>query len=96
MSNVKRMSPLVPAAAVFVGLLAVSQWGDSGLAGPSAANAAFQTEPPFNATQQRKEMIEQLKRLNERMASIEAKLDRGINVKVTEMPAGAIPAPATP
>jgi len=92
MRNAKRYSSLVPAAAVFVGMLLISQWGDSGAAGPSTANAAFQTEPPFNAGQQRKETIDQLKRLNERLAAIESKLDRGINVKVTEMPAGSMPA----
>lgn len=89
MRHAKRISSLVPAAAVFAGMLLIAQMGD---AGPAAANAAYQPETPFNATQQRKDMIEQLKQLNERMARIEAKLERGINVKVTEMPAGSAPA----
>lgn len=89
MRNAKRLSSLIPAAVVFAGMLLIAQLGDTG---PAAANAAYQPETPFNATQQRKDMIEQLKQLNDRMARIEAKLDKGINVKVTEMPAGSAPA----
>lgn len=96
MRNAKRYSALVPAAAVFAGLLVVSQWGDSGAGGPATANAAYQPETPFNATQQRKEQLEQLKLMNERLARIESKLDRGINVKVTEMPASATAPAAAP
>ncbi len=95
MRTTKRVSALIPAAAVFACLLAVSQWGDAGAAGPAAANAAYQPESPFNAAQQRKEQLEQLKLINERLARIESRLDRGINVKVTEMPAAANP-PAKP
>lgn len=92
-TNPKRYSALLPAAAVFAGLLAVSHLSDSGAATPATANAAYQPETPFNAAQQRKEQLEQLKLLNEKMARIESKLDRGISVKVTEMPATA---PAKP
>ncbi len=96
MRTTKRYSALVPAAAVFVGMLVVSQLGDSNVAGPATANAAYQPETPFNAAQQRKEQLEQLKLINERLARIESKLERGINVKVTEMPAMSPPPPAKP
>jgi hypothetical protein len=87
MRHSKRMSTLVPAAAILAALFAVAQLGD---ANPQSANAAaYQPETPFNAAQQRKDTIEQLKLLNERMSRIEAKLEKGINVKVTEMPASA-------
>lgn len=95
MRNAKRFTALVPAAAVFAGLLAISQLGSSGTAGTAAALAAEPpAESPFNAMQQRKEQLEQFKQMNERLARIEAKLDKGINVKVLEMPASA-PAPAS-
>jgi hypothetical protein len=45
-------------------------------------------DPPFNAAEQRKRMIEQLVQLNDRIGRIEARLDKGISVRVTEMPAG--------
>ena len=44
-------------------------------------------DPPFNAGGQRKQMIDQLVQLNDKIARIEARLDRGLSVKVTEMPA---------
>jgi len=84
-----RYSALLPAAAVFAGLLTVSHLSDSYAVSPATATAAPQPETPFNAAQQRKEQLEQLKQINERMARIETKLDKGINVKVTEMPAAA-------
>ena len=95
MRNAKRFSALVPAAAIFAGLLAVAQLGTTGT---QTATAAYQQQPesPFNATQQRKEQLEQFKQMNERLARIEAKLDKGINVRVTEMPAGSSPPPAKP
>lgn len=43
--------------------------------------------PPFNAAEQRKQMIALLELLNRRVSSLENKLDKGLNVKVTEMPA---------
>lgn len=45
------------------------------------------TSPPFNATEQRNRVISQLDQMNHRLATIEAKLDKGLSVKVTEMPA---------
>lgn len=91
MRNAKRFTALLPAAAAFAGLLAASHFGDA--FAPSQASAYQPGETPFNATAQRKEMIEQLKMLNERMTRIESKLDRGVNVKVTEMPAVTVQNP---
>ncbi|MGQ0627058.1 MAG: hypothetical protein ACT4PL_03040 [Phycisphaerales bacterium] len=50
-------------------------------------------DPPFNAAGQRKQMIEQLTMLNERIARLEARLDKGLSVKVTEMPAVMVKTP---
>ena len=43
-------------------------------------------EPPFNAAEQRKQMIAALQQMNTRLSAIETKLNAGLNVKVTEMP----------
>jgi hypothetical protein len=51
-------------------------------------------ETPFNAADQRKQMITQLDLINKRLAAIEKKLDSGLNVKVTEMPAVIIKDPS--
>ena len=85
MRSNKRLAAILPAAALFAGLLAVAKLSDS----PAAAHAAFQPETPFNAAQQRKDQLEQLRQINDRLSRIEAMLNKGINVKVTEMPAQA-------
>lgn len=59
---------------------------------PSSAFAQVRTspqpdaviEPPFNASDQRKRMIEQLTAMNDRLGRLEAQLAKGI--KVTELP----------
>ncbi len=72
--------------AIALGLITVTQIGD--FAGPGAAHAG--AEPPnvpFNASAQRKAMLDQLKVMNQRLATLESRLESGIKVKVTEMPA---------
>jgi hypothetical protein len=54
--------------------------GAAALAQPSL------TEPPFNAAEQRKQMLLALQQMNTRLGAIENKLNSGLNVKVTEMP----------
>lgn len=44
------------------------------------------TDPPFNATEQRRAMILALQQMNTRLAAIETKINTGLTVKVTEMP----------
>lgn len=44
------------------------------------------SDPPFNAAEQRKQMILALQQMNTRMAAIESKLNGNLTVKVTEMP----------
>ncbi len=60
-----------------------------GVGGPSAAMAepTKTLEPPFNAAEQRRQNVEQLNQILAKLAAIETKLDKGISVKVTEMPA---------
>lgn len=54
---------------------------------PGAGVAQAQTtEPPFNATEQRKQMIAALTQMNSRLATIETKLSTTLSVKVTELP----------
>jgi hypothetical protein len=74
-----------------LGLLLLART-DSGSA-LSAAGAAQPdpgqpvTQAPFNATEQRRQMIVQLEQINRRLANLEAKLQSGIAVTVKEMPA---------
>ena len=45
-----------------------------------------QPDTPFNAMEQRKQMIVQLTEMNRRLTTIEQKITTGLSVKVTEMP----------
>lgn len=77
-----------PAAILFAGIAAGAIFSDAFR--PAAAVAQDiprgQLESPFNATEQRKQMIAQLVQMNERLTRVETKLNTGISVKVTEMP----------
>ncbi|MGD9688790.1 MAG: hypothetical protein AB7K52_02475 [Phycisphaerales bacterium] len=91
------MTPAVWACAAILGLNLIL--GSTGTSGMMPSHAAAQTgssgqpgttmmpEPPFNAADQRKRMIEALTQLGDRMARIEARLEKGVSVKVIEMPA---------
>lgn len=80
-----RRSILLPAALVGAGLLVGGVFSEA--VRPSFASAQQTvTEPPFNATEQRKQMIEQLRSLNDKVSAMQARLDKGLSVKVTEMP----------
>jgi hypothetical protein len=51
-----------------------------------SVSADDSSSPPFNSAEQRKQMIALLELLNRRVTSLESKLDKGLNVKVIEMP----------
>jgi hypothetical protein len=87
-SNPARRSLLLPAAILGAGLLAGSMFSEAIC--PSLAGAQTVTEPPFNAADQRKQIIEQLKTLNDKVTTLQGRFDKGISVKVTEMPAVVI------
>lgn len=59
----------------------------------ASAQASMDSEPGglANAIQQRKEMIGELRLIGSRLDRIDAKLNSGINVKVTDMPALKLP-----
>ncbi|MFN0011200.1 MAG: hypothetical protein ACKVS8_06090 [Phycisphaerales bacterium] len=74
---------------VVAALLAANLFlGALGVVGPNEARAEPNKtiEPPFNAGDQRKHMIDQLAQIHLKLAGIESKLDKGLSVKVTEMP----------
>lgn len=58
---------------------------------PQPAADGEETSGRISAAEQRKEIIAQLRSLNARMEHVESMLTRGLNVKVTEMPALRIP-----
>jgi len=66
-----------------------------GIKFPPAAEAQTQSrgaggdnvnDPPFNAGGQRKQIIDQLTILNEKVSRLEMRMEKGFSVKVTEMP----------
>lgn len=59
----------------------------------ASAQASMDSEPGglANAIQQRKEMIGELRLIGSRLDRIDSKLNSGINVKVTDMPALKLP-----
>lgn len=54
---------------------------------PIASAAPDAGKTPFNSAGQRNEMIKKLGNIESRLSRIESKLNAGINVKVTDMPA---------
>lgn len=89
---------LFPAAAIAVALLAVAQ--SSIVPAPQSATAQSRGVPttttPFNSTEDRKQMIEQMRLINERLARIETKLSQPLDVRVKEMPAAPAPVVTPP
>ena len=79
---------VAPGAVLVAGIAIGSVFSDA--LRPNAAQAQDtprgQLESPFNATEQRKQIIAQLTQMNERLTRMETKLNTGISVKVTEMP----------
>lgn len=89
---------VIPFAALGAVVLAV---GHAGLThSGSNAGAQPQAEPltstPFNAAEQRRQMIEQLRELNQRIARVETKLNQPLEVRVKEMPPIVLPPQQTP
>lgn len=82
--------------AVMLGLLVLGQLGQSpgGGGGPSEARAQAQPEALnspegglISAADQRKTIIAELRSLSRKVEQLDARLGKGISVKVTEMPA---------
>lgn len=86
------LNAVLTAIAVLLTLLVVDRHAGPGITG--AALAQGQPEDPsssaqamVSAAEQRKQMIAELRRIAGRMERIEAKLNAGLTVKVSEMPA---------
>lgn len=83
----------VAANAVMLGLLVVDR-GDSSprgleasaLAGPPAASEEGDPTARISAAEQRKQMINELQSMSQRLTALDATLKKGVNVRVTEMP----------
>jgi hypothetical protein len=85
------LNAVLTVIAVMLGLNLLVQ-ASSLPAGSSAAHASTAPAQPGvaqipNAAEQRRAMIVALEAMNRRLTSIETKLDKGLSVKVTEMPA---------
>lgn len=97
MNNRSRADYLLAAVAVLLLLNLISLVVGGGVSTALAAQPDRNRQNPdgeiFNATEQRKRMIEQLQQLNEkvntlndRVSKLDARIEKGISVKVTEMP----------
>ncbi len=87
---------VIPAAALAAVVLAVGHAGLSSSSSNASAQPDGDGEPllttPFNAAEQRKAMIDQLRQMNSRLGRLESKLSQPLDVRVKEMP----PQQATP
>lgn len=99
MTRKPRINTVLWGACAVLALLLAARAGQPGLL--ARADAVLVDPPektaesPFNAAEQRKQMIIQLTEMNRRLAAIENKINSGLSVKVTEMPAVQIkPDPA--
>lgn len=96
-SNRSYLNAVLTVIAVLLGLnLLVQVTGQHTIPAAAAAQPADGnvTSPPFNSAEQRKQVIALLELLNRRVTSLEGKLDRGLSVKVTEMPAVRVEEPS--
>lgn len=73
---------LFTGAFVLAGVLLGAHFADA--IRPQFANA--QVDTPFNSAEQRRQMIDQLKEVNQRLTRMESQLKGGIDVRVKEMP----------
>ncbi len=96
MRSRKYLNAILSVIAVLLSLNLLVQTGASrGSASVLAAGPDAQTQPgkeplttpPFNSGDDRKQLITLLDQVSKRLDKLQAKLDSGINVKVTEMPA---------
>jgi hypothetical protein len=94
MDKRSRLNTVLIAVCAVLALLLIAKTGQPGLT--ARADAAVidpqpdPKDPPFNAAEQRRVMITQLTEMNRRLTSIETKINAGLSVKVTEMPAVTI------
>jgi len=87
---------VLTAIAALLGVIVLQQANSTGSAGVAAAQVGVVGERTatddaatglISAAEQRKSIITELKSVNERLGAIEGALAKGINVKVTSMPA---------
>ena len=87
----RRVGLLFPAGGVALAAIFLAQ--ATSVTGTASAEPG--DEPtlttPFNASEQRKQMIEQLRLMNDRLTRIENKLAQPLDVRVKEMPPITLP-----
>lgn len=80
----KIIAVLAPAL-TFSALFLAAQLSD-GVASAQPPKGVPTTTPPFNSTEERKQLLNMMTEVNQRLGRIEAKLNAGLSVKVTDMP----------
>ncbi|MCC5787302.1 MAG: hypothetical protein JJU33_11450 [Phycisphaerales bacterium] len=86
MARINRQFAASSAAALALGLVMGAALFRDGGPASNPAQAQAHTGGLISAAEQRKQMIAQMQRLENRMERIEAQLKSGLTVKVTEMP----------
>lgn len=89
MRKMSYLNAVLTALAVLLALNLLVVLGDSKWPGAASAQPAGKESvltPPFNSAEDRKTLINNLETANSRLAAIEARLERGLNVVVTKMP----------
>jgi hypothetical protein len=99
MNKQSRLNAVLIAACAFMAMLLVVKTDSSAVLSRADASVIDpqpdSKDPPFNAAEQRRQMIAMLTETNRRLAALETKINAGLSVKVTEMPAVTIkPDPA--
>ncbi|MEM9066346.1 MAG: hypothetical protein AAGB51_12745 [Planctomycetota bacterium] len=84
---------LLGAIALLLGLNLISN-GSTPVPGPSEARAQNESRKGgglISAATQRKQMIEEIRRMNSAIQALDAKINAGLNVRVTDMPEIRLP-----
>lgn len=92
----RRSNLLVTAGAVALATIILAQVTNVPTVQTASAVSADEplTSTPFNASEQRKQMIDQLRLMNDRLTRIENKLSQPLDVRVKEMPPIVLPGAA--
>lgn len=89
----RRSNLLITAGAVALATMILAQVTNVPTVQTASAVSADEplTTTPFNASEQRKQMIDQLRLMNDRLTRIENKLAQPLDVRVKEMPPIVLP-----
>jgi hypothetical protein len=86
MDRMKYLNGVLTVIAVLMGLVLLNQSGLGLSASRAEASQPERGTGLVSAADQRKQMIEELKKVSARMEKLEKAIEKGVNVKVTSLP----------